>query len=141
MLRAGATPPGKNVLAHADIKGVHPGDVLGWAEDYVYVYVEGEVPSGSWAEEILAGAPPRGFHLMRASGKGGTDLEAIRDCKAAGQTSSACAPMIAPLSPPENGESTEVPIRLTPDLALLRLPVFALPDAVEEAFGIAGGGP
>ena len=48
--------------------------------------------------------------------------------------------MIDPLVEPPGGNTTEVPIRLTPDLTTLRLPVFALPDAVEEAFGIAGGG-
>jgi hypothetical protein len=137
VLRKGAVPPYQNVLQHADIKAVQPGDVLGWAEDHVFVWVDSDVPEGSWAEEILSGTPPSGFHLMRAVGRGGADLEEIRACKATGRLSSTCTPMIDPLVP--ETPDTEVPVRLTPALETLRLPVFALPDAVEQAFGLDGG--
>jgi hypothetical protein len=137
VLRAGSTPPDQNVLQHADIKAVRPGSVLGWAEDHIYVYIDRDTEEGSWAEQIL-GPAERGFHLMRAVGRGGTDLEAIRECRTMDRLSRTCTPEIDPLFAEDRG-STFVPIRLTPELSTLRLPVFALPDAVEEAFGIGGG--
>jgi hypothetical protein len=138
VIREGAAAPDQNVIAHADIKALRPGSVLGWAEDHIFAYIDRDTPGGSWAEEILSGPAPAGFHLMRASGKGGTDLEAIRECKAMGRISSTCMPMIDPLLR-ESRADTRVPVRLTPDLGTLRLPVFALPDEVEQAFGIGGG--
>jgi hypothetical protein len=139
VLRQGATPPDTNVIAHADIKGLQPGDVLGWAEDHIYAYVDRTVPDASYAEEILGAELSPGFHLMEAAGRGGADLDAIRACKAMGLDSSTCTPMIEPLRPATERQSGEVPIRLTAELESLRLPVFALPSAVERAFGIGGG--
>jgi hypothetical protein len=139
VLREGSAPPNQNVLAHADIKALRPGSVLGWSEEHIYVYIDRDAPMGSWAEEILRGAEKRGFHLMVADGAQGEELDRIRECKAEGRISSTCMPAIAPLRK-EDRSTTEVQITLTPELGTLELPVFALPDAVEEAFGIAGGG-
>jgi hypothetical protein len=134
VLREGAAPPNGDTITHADVKGLSPGDVLGWAEDFIFAYLDAPVPAGSFAEEILGAQLPAGYHLMRASGRGGTDLEEIRRCKEAGGASQVCSPSIQGLSPADEGE--KVRVRLTSELGLLRVPVFSLPPTVEDAYGI-----
>lgn len=133
VLAQGATPALNRELSHADVKGLSQGAVLGWAEDDVMAWVSEDAAAGSFAAEILGGPAARGFHLMRASGKSSADIEAVRACRARGDT---CPPLISGLVPAGIGE--DVPIRLTRQLEGLRVPVFALPPKVEEAFGIAG---
>jgi hypothetical protein len=133
VMQSGAATTDQNVLGRAELAGVRPGSVFGWAEDHVLAYVDRDVPTGSWAEEILSGTAERGFHLMRASGKGGGELEEISQCREEGKLSSACTTSIDPLA--READGSEAVVRLAPDLSALRLPVFALPDAVEEELG------
>lgn len=133
VLAQGASPTLHRELSHADIKGLSQGAVLGWAEDNVMAWVSADAAAGTFAAEILGGPAARGFHLMRASGKPSAEVEALRDCRARG---GACPPLLMGLVPA--GPAEDVPIRLTRQLEGLRVPVFALPPKVEEAFGIAG---
>lgn len=133
VLAQGATPALNRELSHADVKGLSQGAVLGWAEDNVMAWLSADAAPGTFAAEILGGPAARGFHLMRVSGKTGAEVEALRSCRARGEV---CPPLLTGLTTASPGE--DVRIRLTRQLEALRVPVFALPPKVEEAFGIAG---
>jgi hypothetical protein len=135
VLRAGAAPPGRAVLTHADVKGLSTGSVLGWAEDYVVAYLDRGAAPGSSAAQILGAALPAGFHLMKAVGQSPASSSMIRDCLDRAADSASCSSLFAALVPAEGSGASEVEVRLTSDLSTLRLPLFLLPPKVQQAFG------
>ncbi|MBI2372826.1 MAG: hypothetical protein HYV07_02385 [Deltaproteobacteria bacterium] len=122
VLRSGAAKPGP-FLTHEDFKGLENGDVLGWAEDSILTYVDGEAAEGSTASEILGGPKATGFHLMAVQGKLAEDASCSLVC----DTSTMREVDMA---------STTVMVSLSADPSTLRIPTFRLPDRVEDAFGI-----
>jgi hypothetical protein len=140
VVRSGATPPGRDILFHQDVKGLSTGDVLGWAENYVLAYLDRDAVSGSWAEAALSGPLGRGYHLMRVEGTTQANLIAIGMCKAQmGGTSANCKPTLAPLSE-VSGTDGGLAVDLSSDLSTLLVPLFQLPPKVEQSFGITYGG-
>ncbi|MBI4816737.1 MAG: hypothetical protein HY791_10790 [Deltaproteobacteria bacterium] len=125
VLRSGAGVPGP-FLTHDDVKSLHQGDVLGWAEDFILTYVDGKVESGTTAAEILGGPKDPGFHLMAVTGKAAGDPSCTLVCDS------------SPMREVDLG-STQVVVSLSSDPQTLRIPAFRLPARVEGAFGIPPG--